>query len=549
MRLLRPLSVLGPAVLALFAVAPARAIGTPYVVTSSITVGYGSTAPPRVVALGNKVIFAADDGVNGREIWASDGTAGGTVMLADCNPGFASGLNWNDPIVACAGYVFFSATNPVTFNHEVWRTDGTPGGTALFAPGTNVYTMASAGSKLFVEATTDVYSTVCLFVTDGTAPLAGPLNTTLYLSGDNLAGLNGHAYFRGATDVSGYELCTSDGTVGGTQLLKEFAPGSGGSTPQWFTQVGSRLFFHATDGTGFQLGCTDGTGAGSLLLGLKIPGIGFDGAPIVDVNGAAYAIGTDAAHGIELWRSDGTVAGTTLVKDVNPGTANGLAQTGLCALRGRVLFGGDDGVHGPEPWISDGTAGGTQLLKEVRPGSLGSLPTSFAALGGEAFFCADDNTSIAPWISDGTVAGTYRIADIYPGSPYLQYAFTWANNLVFFAGASAATSTAITLWAIGNVTGVPPAAPAPATGLALAVSGANPARGAATIDYVLPAAGPARLRVCDVQGRTVATLVDGELGAGRHRTTLDGSSLAGGVYFCRLSASGRTLERKLVVLH
>ena len=35
----------------------------------------------------NSYIFAADDGSNGKEIWITDGTTGGTSLVKDINPG------------------------------------------------------------------------------------------------------------------------------------------------------------------------------------------------------------------------------------------------------------------------------------------------------------------------------------------------------------------------------------------------------------------------------------------------------------------------------
>ncbi|GBF00439.1 hyalin, partial [Microcystis aeruginosa NIES-298] len=37
--------------------------------------------------MGNTLFFTANDGVNGYELWKSDGTAAGTVLVKDINPG------------------------------------------------------------------------------------------------------------------------------------------------------------------------------------------------------------------------------------------------------------------------------------------------------------------------------------------------------------------------------------------------------------------------------------------------------------------------------
>src|SRR5437762_1737579 len=46
-----------------------------------------SSNPSAMVAIGSTTYFTADDGVNGRELWKSDGTAAGTTLVKDINLG------------------------------------------------------------------------------------------------------------------------------------------------------------------------------------------------------------------------------------------------------------------------------------------------------------------------------------------------------------------------------------------------------------------------------------------------------------------------------
>ncbi len=56
------------------------------------------------------------------------------------------------------------------------------------------------------------------------------------------------------------------------------------------------------------------------------------------------------------------------------------------------------------------------------------------------------------------------------------------------------------------------------------------------------------VKLYDVAGREVATLVDDQLDPGYHRTVIDGSDLASGVYFARMVAGSFTASRKMVLL-
>ncbi|MDD3643860.1 MAG: FlgD immunoglobulin-like domain containing protein [Candidatus Krumholzibacteria bacterium] len=81
----------------------------------------------------------------------------------------------------------------------------------------------------------------------------------------------------------------------------------------------------------------------------------------------------------------------------------------------------------------------------------------------------------------------------------------------------------------------------------------NPFNPATTIEYSLHSTGHVSLRVYDVAGRLLRTLVDGERSAGRHQIVWNGTGdsgapVASGVYFCRLKAGPYERTRKMILL-
>jgi photosystem II stability/assembly factor-like uncharacterized protein len=76
----------------------------------------------------------------------------------------------------------------------------------------------------------------------------------------------------------------------------------------------------------------------------------------------------------------------------------------------------------------------------------------------------------------------------------------------------------------------------------------NPFNPGTKIEYGLPERAYVTLKVYDVLGREVATLVDKEVNAGYHQVTFDGSKLSSGLYFYRLSAGKYTATKRLMLL-
>ncbi len=95
--------------------------------TTTPTYNSGS-APKNFANLGSITLFAAHDEFDGIELWKTDGTLTGTVMVKDIFPG----VSGSTPayLAAMNGFVYFQAGDG-SHGFELWRSDGTPEGTTL----------------------------------------------------------------------------------------------------------------------------------------------------------------------------------------------------------------------------------------------------------------------------------------------------------------------------------------------------------------------------------------------------------------------------------
>ncbi|MBW2520563.1 MAG: hypothetical protein JRD88_09455 [Deltaproteobacteria bacterium] len=246
-----------------------------------------------------------------------------------------------------------------------------------------------------------------------------------------------------ACDNRGCEPWITDGTTGGTQIVRDINPGPGDSNPQDFLLFAESLFFTAFDPIdGRELWRTDGTEAGTVRvanIGIENPlspstpqssNPGdltvFKGALFFSADTGPYAPNPNR-YGRELWKTDGTEIGTVLVKNIG---ADDIQQTfngdprGLTVYNNYLYFSADDGPfavtrYGRELWKTDGTETGTILVKNIGidpddPNrAYDGAPQEFIVFDNALYFFADNGTNgFEPWKTDGTEAATSLVRNL-----------------------------------------------------------------------------------------------------------------------------------------
>ncbi|MFQ5750936.1 MAG: T9SS type A sorting domain-containing protein, partial [bacterium] len=76
----------------------------------------------------------------------------------------------------------------------------------------------------------------------------------------------------------------------------------------------------------------------------------------------------------------------------------------------------------------------------------------------------------------------------------------------------------------------------------------NPFNPTTNIEFDVVQQGPVTLKVYNVIGEEVATVLDEVMPAGRQRVTFNGANLATGVYFYRLEVNGFVATKKLLLM-
>jgi len=498
---------------------------------------------------GSMLYFSGLGQSSGRELWKSDGTSIGTVMIADINPGQNSseaGLP-NCPTVIDDHTLLFAAQKG-NLGVELWKSDGTAAGTQLVkdinqksSGPLSIVNLSSNNGKLFFIGTDGITSGPLLWISDGTkegtdsVPGLTPWYYDVFL--DNLPSLGTATYFYASDKATGnHGLYKTDGTIKGTFLVKQLAPttrrikwmvsagnliyflmveadqtstlwrsdGTFAGTfeiknnirdipyslfaKQNLVAVGNTLYFPLTNNDNkISLWKTEGTIAstnkilntysnptslcayhGALYFsGARPNAVGNDVSYLVKTDGTeagtfefanvshpydliesggklffiAYGIYNGARVGQELWVIDSGVTTARLVKNINAtqDAFSDFQPKNKLSINGRLFFFADDGIHGKELWISDGSEPGTHMVKDITPGATGTNPESY-----DWWYSGLKWTSASGklcwvmnnqlWVSDGTDTGTNVITDENLSQVSIRNYVSAIDDDIFFIG-------------------------------------------------------------------------------------------------------------------
>jgi ELWxxDGT repeat protein len=255
-----------------------------------------------------QIVFAADGGSDGRELWGYDESS--LYQIADINENGDA-----DPRYLTAGNnrLYFSAYSPV-YERELWN--------ARYNDSTG-YVEAKRLTEINENGSSD------------------PAYLTMY---------DGTVFFSAKSNHDDAELYYYDHSSMTARKIDVNASGS--SKPRNLFVYDGRLYFSATggEGNGRELWVYDAaTGSTSILKDINSGSGDSDPASFTEYKGDLYFRADDGEHGDEIWRTDGTASGTELVLDHKDGGA-GSSPSHLTVYDGSLYFSADGGDTGFELW-------------------------------------------------------------------------------------------------------------------------------------------------------------------------------------------------------
>jgi hypothetical protein len=395
---------------------------------------------------------------------------------------------------------------------------GTWGG----APGSNLYLLSDNVSAWAMVDSGSGPFWVDALAMSGSNLLAGTYGSGIFISADS--GKTMTAVDSGLTDST--ESNVSSLAVSGSNIFSAISGNSSGTH-------GGDVFLSTNNGASW-------TPADS---GLPSPS---------DGNNAIFAL---AAAGENIFAATGVKSGFTVYRSTNNGTnwigidsnMTNYGSVRSLAVNGSDVFAGTDigdvlfSPNGGTSWvpIDSGLAGGVYAIQPVN-GSNVFVGTASGGDGGRVYLLTNSGTI---WDTANTGLRTSYVLSLAINGGYL-FAGT-------FGGGGFAGDTGAGVWKrslTGMITAVKKNAIETPSTFSLSQNYPNPFNPTTTISFTLPSRSFVSLKIFDVLGREVSTIVYGELQAGTYNRQWNATNMASGVYFYRMQAGSYVNTKKLLLL-
>lgn len=381
-----------------------------------------SSFPKQLTPFQEGLLFSATDREHGNELWFSDGTEEGTLLLADIAPGSADASPGD--LAVLGDRAFFTACN-VSNGRELWMTSGPSGPTEMvvdLAPGpagSDPKDPIAAGNDQVLFTADDGAHGRGLWVTRGTpetthavalpaqAPPSGRLG--------HLFAFDGRIYFYLEAPESRRSLWSTDGTSTGTQCLvpdiEKIAPA----------------------GTSFRLGPGE-------LPALLFSGNGSSDPAIAQLDHALFFAANVPPFGAELFQTGAERTDCQIVADAFPGRPSS-SPANFAVAKDMLYFTADTPRRGPILWRTNGRPESTGYVMAkfsgssvlVMPSEMAPLPDGNLILfAPHPLFGKLGTCDIAKLeLSKGSVL-MQEVGLDYENKPHRLYHLTPAGSRVFF---------------------------------------------------------------------------------------------------------------------
>ncbi len=280
-------------------------------------------------------------------IFASDGSPENTSLLKSVyEPWKGKGYPTN---LTRVGDSFFFITYPTSERQaEIWKSDGTESGTVIvksdFPIETTFNFVPTLGTSNLFYFVDEYQPWVSDGTKEGTHILTDKFKARKYSYINLIGSIGDKVFFCMDNGEEGYDFFVSDGTSDGTILLSSFIVYPSGVYPSGATEFNEKLYFAANDSVhGWELWCTDGTLNGTYMVKEVIPGtVGGIGSICISNDLLYFSINNPDGTS-QIWRTDGTYENTVPL-DWN---AHGVAKiANMTSMGNYLVFSASDETHG-----------------------------------------------------------------------------------------------------------------------------------------------------------------------------------------------------------